>query len=123
MDTNKRLTKTNKIVRIMLIIFNSLLLCLMLYFLISGHIKDVKESANLSEPINTNYSLNYVIFVIIGGALTYGILIILGLLDLLIAFLNKKHEKRRKNILISSIFIIIPMFTYILLISIGSLFL
>ena len=112
MESNKKLETTNKVLRIIYYVLYALLTIFIIYVLVDSKIKD-------SPSNNIGYAFAFVIIGIAIGGISYGVLLILGLVDLIISAVNKTNPKRKKSVLISSISIILPIITYILIILIG----
>lgn len=112
MEPNLKLKKTNKVLKIIFYILYSLITFFIVFSLIN---------AKLEEDPSTNigYAFTLVIIGIIIGAFAYGALLLLGITDVIIAAVNKTDPKRKKNVLISSISVILPIITYLLIILIG----
>lgn len=109
MESNIKLEKTNKILRIIYIILYSIITLFTIGILIHSKITE-------DPSTNIGFAFTYIIFGIIIGAISYGILLILGLVDLIISAVNKNNPKRKKSAFISSILIISSILTYALIV-------
>lgn len=103
---------------IMKIIYFTLLLTItgyIIYSLIDAHIKDL---GNITSSI-LNYPAAYLVVALIFGAIAYGFLLILGLVNILITTFNKTYPRNIKYIVISFITTLLPIIFYFLIILIA----
>ena len=79
-----------------------------IYSLIDSHIQD---SSNINSSISS-YPISYIIVGIIFGSFSYGFILIMGFINILLATFNKTFTRENKIILLSSLVSLLPIITY-----------
>lgn len=79
-----------------------------IYSLIDSHIQD---SSNINSTISS-YPISYIIVGIIFGSISYGFILIMGFINILLATFNKTFTRENKIILLSSLVSLLPIITY-----------
>lgn len=122
MDLSKKEKITNLVFKIIYFVAYLLITIIIVGSLIKSKISDNQMIETGTTVQIASYPLTLVFIAIIFGAIFYGCLEILGLINIIIAATRKSYPKKKNIVLRSSISIILPIVTYVLIIVIGSSF-
>lgn len=104
----KKLKFTNILFKIIYFTMYLTITGFIIYSLIDSHIQD---SSNINSTISS-YPISYIIVGIIFGSISYGFILIMGFINILLATFNKTFTRENKIILLSSLVSLLPIITY-----------
>lgn len=119
MENKNKLATASKIYRIIYAVLNILFIAFVAYLLIDALIKDANTVPNDGSVTleNINIVAALLLYIALIGPLGYGVLLLLGVVDLILTIIaiNKKAFKKNGiNIFISILLIIGPAIQYLL---------
>lgn len=115
MEKEKKLKITNTIFKIIYFTIYLTITGFIIYSLIDSHIQD---SSNINSSISS-YPISYIIVGIIFGSISYGFILIMGFINILLATFNKTFTRENKIIILSFLVSLLPIITYFLIILIA----
>ena len=114
MEKERKLKITNTVFKIIYITIYLTITAFIIYSLVDANIKDIDSESSLKS-----YPIAYLIVGIIFGAIGYGFILIIGLINMIITSFNKTFPRQTKTMIFSFLTTLLPIITFFLIILIS----